>query len=117
MSTCDKTWSALQKKEACPIADLLEEIFAHYGPPRVLQTDNGHEFENQQIHALCNEWNVKLVHGQPRKSSTQESVERANQENIIMTWKSSLQRNDWANNLKIFQLMRNNRFLKIFHFC
>ncbi|KAL7079852.1 hypothetical protein ACQ4LE_000715 [Meloidogyne hapla] len=29
-----------------------------------------------------------------------------------MTWESPLQRNDWANNLKIFQLMKNNRFHK-----
>ena len=71
---------ALQSKEARPIADILGEIFAQFGPPRILHTDNGREFENQHIHMLCDEWNVKLVHGQPRKSSTQESVERANQD-------------------------------------
>jgi transposase InsO family protein len=77
-----------------------------------LHTDNGREFENKYVHALCKDWNIKLVHGQPRKSSTQGSVVRENQyiENIIMTWQGSTQRNDWANNFKLFQLIKNNSF-------
>uniref|UniRef100_A0A915MNI7 Protein-tyrosine-phosphatase n=1 Tax=Meloidogyne javanica TaxID=6303 RepID=A0A915MNI7_MELJA len=101
---------ALQNKDSRSIAFLLEEIFAHYGPPQVLQTGNCREFENEHIHSLCSEWKVELINGNSRKSSNEESVERASHdiENIILTWETSLQRNDWANNLKIFQLMKNN---------
>jgi transposase InsO family protein len=103
----------LRTKQALPIVQELRNIFALFGPCRVLHTDNGGEFENQHMHSLCAEWNVKLVHGQPRKSSTQGSVERANQdiENIIMTWESQFRRSDWAANLPIFQLMKNNRLV------
>jgi transposase InsO family protein len=102
---------ALESKEAEPIAAHIRQIFGEYGPCSVMHTDNGREFSNRHLEGLCNEWGVKLVHGQPRKSSTQGSVERANQdiENIIMTWESYFQRNDWAENLCIFQLMKNNR--------
>jgi transposase InsO family protein len=103
----------LRTKEALPIVEELRNIFAQFGPCRVLHTDNGREFENQHMHKLCAEWSVKLVHGLPRKSSTQGSVERANQdiENIIMTWESYYRRSDWAANLPIFQLMKNNRLV------
>uniref|UniRef100_A0A915NVE4 Integrase catalytic domain-containing protein n=1 Tax=Meloidogyne floridensis TaxID=298350 RepID=A0A915NVE4_9BILA len=105
---------ALQNKDSRSIAFLLEEIFAQFGPPQVLQTGNGREFENEHIHSLCSEWKVKLINGNSRKSSNEESVERASHdiENIILTWETSLRRNDWANNLKILQLMKNNRFHK-----
>ena len=103
---------ALEKKEAKPIVDHIRSIFMQFGPCRVFHTDNGREFCNQHMEALMQEWNVKMVHGQPRKSSTQGSVERANQdiENIIMTWENHFKRNDWAGNLELFQLMKNNRF-------
>jgi transposase InsO family protein len=103
----------LPSKEALPIVEHMRRIFAEFGPCRVLHTDNGREFKNKHLEALCADWNVKFVHGLPRKSSTQGSVERANQdiENIIMTWESHFKRNDWADNLPIFQLMKNNRFI------
>uniref|UniRef100_A0A914LI33 Integrase catalytic domain-containing protein n=1 Tax=Meloidogyne incognita TaxID=6306 RepID=A0A914LI33_MELIC len=87
---------ALQNKDSRSIAFLLEEIFAQFGPPQVLQTGNGREFENEHIHSLCREWKVKLINGNSRKSSNEESVERASHdiENIILTWETSLQRND-----------------------
>nr|CAD2201266.1 unnamed protein product [Meloidogyne enterolobii] len=44
---------ALQNKDSRSIAFLLEEIFAQFGPPQVLQTGNGREFENEHIHSLC----------------------------------------------------------------
>jgi transposase InsO family protein len=103
---------ALAENDAISIANLLEEIFASFGPPRVLHTNIGSAFENQHVYALCTEWNVELVHKRFRKSSKQGSMERAKRdiENIIMNWERFFQRNDWANNLKMFQLIKNNRF-------
>jgi hypothetical protein len=53
-----------------------------------------------------------MVHGAPRKSSTQGLVERCNMdvENIILTYQSEHQTSDWADKLHRFQAMKNNRF-------
>jgi transposase InsO family protein len=102
----------LSSKKADEIAGHLWQIWTQFGPPIVLHTDNGREFENAVVRALCEEFDVKIVHGIPRKSSTQGSVERANQcvENIILTYQSQNGCSNWAENLLLFQMMKNNRF-------
>ena len=94
----------------------LSKIFCQFGPPRLLHTDNGKEFDNKKVSELCAQWEVKIVHGLPRKSSTQGSVERSNQcvENIALTHASFFKRTDWAENLDIFQAMKNNRFVAFY---
>jgi hypothetical protein len=90
----------------------LDRIWAEQGPPKLLQTDNGREFRNAKVEQLATEWGVKIVHGAPRKSSTQGLVERCNMdvENIILTFQSEHQTSNWAENLHRFQAMKNNRF-------
>jgi transposase InsO family protein len=58
----------------------LVDIFADFGAPRILHTDNGREFVNKIINQILEEYNVKLVHGKPRHSQSQGSVERANRD-------------------------------------
>jgi transposase InsO family protein len=54
-----------------------------------LHSDNGREFSNRVISELCAMWkDVKIVHGKPRHSQTQGSVEKANQDiqNMLTAW-------------------------------
>ena len=42
----------LQKKEAREVYQVVREIFFMFGPPRILQSDNGREFVNDLINGL-----------------------------------------------------------------
>ncbi|CAI6358245.1 unnamed protein product [Macrosiphum euphorbiae] len=65
---------------------------------------------NKIINELCNMWeDLKIVHGKPRHSQSQGSVERANQdvENILATWLQDNKTKKWSEGLKFVQLMKN----------
>jgi hypothetical protein len=50
-----------------------------FGAPFLLQSDKGREFSNKIIQNLAEMWQkMKLVHGKPRYSQSQESVEKSN---------------------------------------
>ena len=71
------------------IACQLLDIFRIFGAPSILQSDNGREFVNSVITELSAMWNgLKIVHGKPRHSQSQGSVERANRDikDMLMTW-------------------------------
>jgi hypothetical protein len=71
----------LKSKRAEEVAYHLLNIFLTFGAPAFLHSDNGREFSNRVISELCAMWkDVKIVHGKPRHSQTQGSVERANQD-------------------------------------
>ena len=79
----------LRRKTAKEVADNLLPIFLIFGAPAILHTDNGREFDNEIITELCRRWkDAKIVHGKPRHSQSQGSVERANQdiEKMIAVW-------------------------------
>lgn len=52
------------------------------------------------------------MHGKPRHSQGQGSVERANQdiENMLTTWMQDNQSTSWSNGLKFIQFMKNRAF-------
>lgn len=69
------------------------DIFTLIGAPSVLQSGNGREFSNQIVSSLKVHWpELKIVHGKPRHSQSQGSVERANQdiESMLTTWMQEL---------------------------
>jgi hypothetical protein len=69
---------SLHSKRADEVAYHFLDIFTAFGAPNILHSDNGREFYNQIIKSLCEMWNdVKIVHGKPRHSESQGSVERA----------------------------------------
>lgn len=100
----------LTHKRAEEVAYVLLDIFTTFGAPAILQSDNGREFVNKIINELCNMWeDLKIVHGKPRHSQSQGSVERANQdvENILATWLQDNKTKKWSEGLKFVQLMKN----------
>lgn len=56
---------------------------------------------------MWSDW--KIVHGKPRHSQSQGSVEHANQdvENMLTTWIEANQTSKWSEGLKFVQFMKN----------
>lgn len=76
---------ALRSKTAHEVVEKLVEIFAIFGAPRLLHSDNGKEFANWLVKELVQRWpECHIVHGKPRHSQSQGSVERANQDIEVM---------------------------------
>jgi transposase InsO family protein len=58
------------------VAYQLMDIFCVFGAPFILYSDNGREFVNKIMKSLAEMWpGMKLVHGKPRHSQSQGSVE------------------------------------------
>ena len=102
--------NALKTKTAEEVAYNLLNIFTTFGAPCILHSDNGREFVNKVIENLTCMWpEMKLVHGKPRHSQSQGSVERANQdiENMLATWMKDNSTTKWAQGLRFVQFMKN----------
>lgn len=100
----------LESKRAEEVAYHLNDIFLTFGAPCILQSDNGREFVNHVITELANLWSeLKIVHGKPRHSQSQGSVERANQdvENMIAVWLKDNGTTKWSEGLRYVQFMKN----------
>lgn len=103
----------LRSKRAVEVAERLYEIFTIFGAPNVLHSDNGREFRNEVVSSLTRLWpQIKLVHGKPRHSESQGSVERANQdvENMMFTWMQDNRSNKWSKGIYLIQFMKNRAF-------
>lgn len=100
----------LKHKRAENVAYVLLDIFTTFGAPSILQSDNGREFANKVVTEICAMWpELKIVHGKPRHSQSQGSVERANQdiENMLATWLTDNRTKKWSEGLKFIQFMKN----------
>ena len=42
------------------------KAFRLFGPPVILHTDNGKEFCNSEVQNICEEFNIKMIHGRAR---------------------------------------------------
>ena len=84
----------------------LTDIFYMFGAPFILQSDNGHKFANKIIQNLTDMWpGMKLVHGKPRHSQSQGSVERPNQDvrEMLVAWISDNNTKTWSEGLRFIQ--------------
>jgi len=84
------------------LAYQLMDIFSMFGAPFIQQSDNGREFSNKIIQNLADKWpGMKFVHGKPRHSQSQGSVERSNQDfqDMLIAWMSKT----WSEGLRFIQ--------------
>ena len=103
----------LKTKTAHEVAEHLVDIFCIVGSPYILQSDNGREFVNSVITKLTTIWpGLKIVHGRPRHSQSQGSVERANQDvrDMLITWVNDNNNTKWSEGLKFIQSQKNRSF-------
>ena len=72
----------LRNKSAVEVTDNLRDIFCLFGPPHILQSNNGREFKNVNLATMIREkWpECKIIHGKARHPQSQGSVERVNRE-------------------------------------
>ncbi|XP_068227937.1 KRAB-A domain-containing protein 2-like [Palaemon carinicauda] len=104
---------ALHTKTAEEVAFHLVDIFCDKGAPHILKSDNGREFSNKVIKEVLAMWpECKLVHGKPRYSQSQGSVERANRDvgAILACWMKDNNTIQWSNGLRFVQWQKNTRF-------
>jgi len=81
----------LKSKASEKVAYQLMDIFCTFGAPFIPQSDNGREFANKIKQNLADMWpGMKLVHGKPRHSRSQGSVESSNQDvrDMLVAWMS-----------------------------
>ena len=94
------SWTCpLRTKEAIEVAAFLFSVFTVFGPPFILQSDNGREFTAQIIYELLSLWkDIHIINGRPRHPQSQGSVENANKtlKNAISAWMEENSRNDWS---------------------
>lgn len=103
----------LMSKQAIEVAKKIFLIFTDFGAPEILHSDNGKEFRNTVVQSLKKLWpQLKLIHGKPRHSESQGSVERANRdvENMIFTWMQDNCSERWSEGLPLVQFMKNRAY-------
>ena len=65
----------MKTKMAAKVADHLITQFCVFGPPRILQSDNGKEFTAQVINNLSLLWpGLVIIHGRPRHPESQGKI-------------------------------------------
>ena len=102
----------LKSKQAEEVAYHVLDIFCFLGSPHILQSDNGREFANSVVNELVSMWpQCRIVHGKPRHSQSQGSVERANRdvEAILACWLKDNGTDMWSVGLRFVQWQKNNR--------
>jgi hypothetical protein len=101
----------LKTKESAIIASILYEIFCQFGPPLILQSDNGGEFTSNIIKCLTDIWpGLKIIHGRPRHPQSQGLVERGNGilEKKIGIWMETKNDQSWTTALNYIIYTMNN---------
>lgn len=107
------TLRALKTKTAAEVTYNLIDIFCTFGAPSILQSDNGREFVNCIIDELKNMWPLlKIVHGKPRQSQSQGSVERTNRDvqDILRAWMSDNKSKKRSEGLRFCQFQKNSSY-------
>lgn len=102
----------LRRKEAQFVAECLITVFDRYGfgPPKVVQSDNGTEFDNSLIKSLQSHYGFQIVHSRPYHPQSQGVVERTNSSNgqVLLKYKlqclNSSTPFNWSDNLVLAQL-------------
>ncbi|KAE8739593.1 hypothetical protein FOCC_FOCC014909 [Frankliniella occidentalis] len=100
----------LKSKRAIEVAEHVLSIFLVFGAPTVPQSDNGREFCNAIIDSLRETWpELKIVHGRPRHSQSQGSVERANQDiqDMLTAWMMTYNSTEWVKGLQYVASKKN----------
>jgi hypothetical protein len=68
----------IKNKSSEVISMVLKDIILTEGPPKVISSDNGLEFVNSDVDALCKEFGIEQRHSLPYKPTTQGQIERFN---------------------------------------
>ena len=111
---CNLTrWCALRaipSKHAESVAVGLRSVFCEYGPCTSLLSDNGREFNNQDLRKLLMEMGVHLQHSTPYRPQSNGIVERLNQKIKSLLKLHGAEDLTWEDGLGEIQLAINLEF-------
>jgi hypothetical protein len=102
-------------KEAINVAHILQSIFYQFGPPKILQSDNGREFVAKVITDLTKIWpSLLIINGRPRHPQSQGLVERSNSvvRQLLGKWFSTNNSIDWPSGLVTVMFAINTSIAK-----
>ncbi|GFN93908.1 Pol polyprotein [Plakobranchus ocellatus] len=102
----------IKEKRAKEIADATLHFIHLYGPPRILQTDNGIEFNNDDLAQVVADFKVRKMYGRPYHPQSQGRVESFNQTVVNFLKKTIDNEKGWAEQLQHFYYCYNNRVNK-----
>lgn len=99
---------ALKSKECVEVAVNIAQWIGCFGPPKILQCDNGKEFKGVLL-VLLKHHGIKVINGRPRNPQTQGLVEQANGtfKNKLRAWKLDNKSTAWAQSLPEIALAMN----------
>ena len=72
---------SLMHKSAEEVAyNLQSKVFAYFGLPKILLSDNGREFVNVIVQKLVEDWpgEITMINGRPRHPQSQGLIEKGN---------------------------------------
>ncbi|CAC5373668.1 unnamed protein product [Mytilus coruscus] len=102
----------LKQKTAKEVSELLLKFIYIFGPPRILQTDNGKEFNNADLCAVMDEFKTRKINGRPYHPQSQGRVERFNRTVVAYFRAQFVDTRDWPSLLGEFNYKYNNRVNK-----
>lgn len=116
----------LENKKADTIVNALKKVFQRFGPPTILQSDNGKEFKNAAVESLCSDFKIKQKFSRPRHPQSQGQVERLNQtlcrwmqknllESNTKCWTKVLDKVVYSYNITIHSATKKSPFEKYFN--
>ena len=102
----------LKSKHAEDVAQALRDhVIGHYGPPKMILSDNGREFRNEVVQRLATRMGVRLANTTIYHPSSNGLVERSNaQVQMILRGLIESLGADWDSCLKIAQLAMNSAY-------
>ena len=104
----------LLNKSALSVSRELFKIFAFFGPPQILQSDNGLEFNNELIQQLSNLFSTQIRHSTPYYPQCNGIVENAVKSTKTLIAKEiDTNLMDWSKRLDSIQLKINLRITDI----
>ena len=90
----------MANKTSIEVVKVVLMWIMHFGPPKILQSDNGTEFKGA-LSILLQEHGIKVINGRPRHPQSQGMVEQANGvlKEKIAAWRSDHQSASWVSSL------------------
>ena len=107
----------IPNKSAETVANvLIEKIFSIFGPPEMLHSDQGTEFENKIIHQLQTILGYEKTRTTPYRPQGNSVSERVHSTmHAMLSMHNSMDRDNWAELLPLVQLAYNTSFHKTMH--
>lgn len=102
----------LRGKGAKDVTRALISFVYTYGAPRILQSDNGKEFNNADLTEVLNEFKILKMNGRPYHPQSQGRVERFNRTVVEYFKRTIFLEEKWHEQLQRFYYEYNNRMNK-----